>query len=746
MTSVELPTVAPSTTASLTSRVRLLCVLFFFSGFPALIYQLTWQRSLFRIFGVNTESVTIVVTAFMLGLGLGSLAGGWISKRRNVSALLLLGVIELLTAAFGLASLAIFDQVGYLVADLPLVAMAAINLLLVLVPTLLMGATLPILVSYLAKNSGQIGSAVGILYFVNTLGAGAACLTCATIIFPFFGMHAAVWIAAGINIVVGIGAITVHRMNPDMTETSHAGSAKAATRPLLGMPFVTIVAMLGGFISLSYEIFLFRTISFATGSSSLAFALTLSAFLIGIAVGARNAARACDELAPAESMRKAATGLIWANVFGAAFLPLMAQLAWIGPGVIGIGIVVIYLIARQWGALLPYLSQFGISADSRAGMQTAILYFANIVGCATGAVLTGFVLANWLGLKSMAVFLLAGGTLCTLMLVAALNVPVRERMRRGAIAIGILIAGAIANPVIASRVLENLQSKGIADHDFAHTIENRSGIITVDTDGTVYGNGMYDGRFNTDLKTDLNGIIRPYALSLFHPAPRDVLMIGLSSGSWAQVIASNPAVASLTIVEINRGYLELIKAQPEVQSILRNPKVRIIEDDGRRWLGHHPEKRFDAIVSNTTWHFRANITNLLSLEFLGLVKQRLNPGGVFFYNTTDSRRAQRTACTAFSHGARFANHMVVSQTPIAWDFSRWRTVLETYRIDGKPEFDRKDAADRSRIESIMTEYGRGGSKTEECPELLAVTTDRTLITDDNMGTEWRYYLNLEPRS
>ena len=67
----------------------------------------------------------------------------------------------------------------------------------------------------------------------------------------------------------------------------------------------------------------------------------------------------------------------------------------------------VYLIARQWGALLPYLSQFGISADSRAGMQTSILYFANIIGCATGAVLTGFVLTNWLGLKSMAVFLLA---------------------------------------------------------------------------------------------------------------------------------------------------------------------------------------------------------------------------------------------------------------------------------------------------------------------------------------------------
>src|SRR6266446_2267058 len=88
---------------------RVLCVLFFFSGFPALIYQLTWQRALFRIFGVNIESVTIVVTAFMLGLGLGSLVGGWLSKRRAIALLPLLAIIELMTGAFGLLSLAIFD-------------------------------------------------------------------------------------------------------------------------------------------------------------------------------------------------------------------------------------------------------------------------------------------------------------------------------------------------------------------------------------------------------------------------------------------------------------------------------------------------------------------------------------------------------------------------------------------------------------------------------------------------------------
>src|SRR3954449_3059482 len=113
MTTLEMPT-APTSAAAGSTRLRMLCVLFFFSGFPALIYQLTWQRSLFRIFGVNTESVTIVVTAFMVGLGLGSLAGGWITKARKIDALLLLGVIELLTAAFGVGSLALFEQVGQL--------------------------------------------------------------------------------------------------------------------------------------------------------------------------------------------------------------------------------------------------------------------------------------------------------------------------------------------------------------------------------------------------------------------------------------------------------------------------------------------------------------------------------------------------------------------------------------------------------------------------------------------------------
>jgi spermidine synthase len=717
--------------------------LFFFSGFPALIYQLTWQRSLFRVFGVNTESVTIVVTAFMLGLGIGSIVGGCITRRRNMNALLLLGLVELATAVFGIFSLAIFDVVGRLALEWPLPMIAIVNLLLVLVPTLLMGMTLPILVSHVVRISGQTGAAVGTLYYVNTIGAGAACLLSATLIFPFTGMHAAVWIAAAMNAIVGIGALLAQYRYRESGAGDESPTKVSCRQPILPMPFVMGMAALGGFISLSYEIFLFRTVSYASGSSAFAFALTLAAFLIGIAGGAHEAGTICEKHSPRDAMRKAVVSLTWANVVAAGFLPLITQSAAMTVSLVGIALVAIYLIARQWGGLLPYLSELGIAADDRAGMQTALLYFSNIVGCATGSVLTGFVLMAYFGLHGIAILLLCGGTLCVMLLIAKLDVPHREKRRRGWTAMAVLAIAAIFIPSTAGRLLENLQYKQISDHVFADVVQNRDGIITVDEDGVVFGNGMYDGRYNVDLEHDQNGIIRPYALSLFHPAPREVLMIGLSSGSWAQVIVNNPAVASLTVIEINPGYKELIARHAEVQSILQNPKVRIIKDDGRRWLNRNPEARFDAIVSNTTWNYRVNVTNLLSTEFLELAKQHLNRGGILFYNTTDSARVQRTGCLAFPFGARFTNHMVLSESPMNWNFPRWRGVLENYRIDGKPSFDMTKANDREAIESVLHRHRADGPQIEDCRAVLSRTAGMQAVTDDNMGTEWRHYLGFE---
>jgi spermidine synthase len=733
---------------------RVLCVLFFLSGFPALIYQLTWQRALFRIFGVNIESVTIVVTAFMLGLGIGSIAGGWLSKQRGIALLPLLAVIELATGAFGLVSLAMFETVGAFTMGLPLLATALVTLALVMVPTLLMGATLPLLVGHLVRRTGNVGGAVGLLYYVNTLGAGAACLVASVLLFPFLGMQGAVLVAVAMNVAVALGALAAFWR--DRTAAAFAvpdaPASCMARLPAMGFKTVLALAAAGGFVSLSYEIFFFRTVSYASGSSATAFAATLSAFLVGVASGSRRAGENCRILSREEAMRRAAGSLVTANLLGILFLPLVSQLAWLDRGVIGIAMLMVFFVARAWGALLPYLAELGIVADGRAGMQTAFLYLANILGSALGAVLTGFVLMDLMGLIAIGVALVVLGLGCAALLAGTLELPRWQKYLRAGFAGALGLAALLVVPAFGGHVLENLQWKGATQaKPFVKVLENRSGIITVDADGTVFGHGMYDGKFNTDLKHDTNGIVRPYALSLFHPAPRRVLMIGLSSGSWAQVIASNPEVQSLTVVEINPGYARLVAQEPEVASLLKNPKVTLVTDDGRRWLYLNPAETFDAIVSNTTWHFRANVTNLVSAEFLDLVRRHLKPGGIFFYNTTGADRVQRTGCLGFAHGARFTNHMVVSPDPILWDFARWRRVLTSYRIDGTLIFDPRHAEDRLVLDRLMAmeaslAAGPSGAvdrPIEPCPEILARTTGLRPVTDDNMGSEWRYFLGLD---
>jgi predicted membrane-bound spermidine synthase len=736
-------------------ELKTLLVLFFFSGFPALIYQLIWERALLRILGVNIESVTITVTAFMLGLGLGSLAGGLASRNRSLSPLLILAVIEFSTGIFGHFSLGIFQNVGTLVLGQPLAVTACATLALVFIPTLLMGATLPLLVAYAVRVSSSVGNSVGRLYYVNTLGAGAVCLIAGVLLFPFLqSMQSSVDVAVAMNATIALCALAaLYREKKNRVPALETPTEKAdAVPPVLGLWQMLALAFFGGFVSLSYEIFFFRTISYASASSAADFTYTLGAFLVGLASGARLTAEDCRDNAAAVA-RKALTSLLAASVLGFAFLPLLSL---VGPLRLGnrnfgtaAALLLIYLIARGWGRLLPSLAHLGISTDKRAGLKTAWLYLSNIFGSAAGSILTGFVLMDGLGLIDIARALVLAGLLFAAAFAFALPIPRRERLRTLSTAMVFCFLAIAFLPALSANVLENLLSVEPKDRHFpfVQVVENRSGILTVDQDSVVFGNGIYDGIFNTSLLDDRNGVVRPYALSYYNAAPKKVLEIGLSSGSWAQIIANNPDVESLTIVEINPGYLKMIANRSEVSSLLTNPKINIVIDDGRRWLRLHPEQKFDAIISNTTFHFRANSTNLLSAEFFDLIKQHLNPGGTMFFNTTDSARTQRTGCAMFPHGMRFLNHLIVSMDPLPLDVERWKKSLSAERIDDRPVFDLSRARDREffdRLDGISDAANLGhGRPMESCADILARTADLDLITDDNMGTEWRHQFGLE---
>jgi predicted membrane-bound spermidine synthase len=185
-------------------------LVFFCSGFAALLYQLVWQRALFGIYGINVESVTVVVTAFMLGLGFGSMAGGAVSKDPKRPVLLYFSLVELGIGLFGALSLELFRAVGTATLDLSAAGTAAATFALVLFPTMLMGGTLPLLVAHEVRASKNVGRSVGVLYFANTLGSAAAALGAVLFLFGRMGMAGTVRLACALNLAVAAGVFVMH--------------------------------------------------------------------------------------------------------------------------------------------------------------------------------------------------------------------------------------------------------------------------------------------------------------------------------------------------------------------------------------------------------------------------------------------------------------------------------------------------------------------------------------------------------
>jgi predicted membrane-bound spermidine synthase len=179
-------------------------VLFLVSGAAALIYQICWQRLLFESVGVDIESVTIIVSTFMFGLGLGALVGGELADRYPDRTLQLFAGIEAATAAFGAISPMLIHTVSRSTVNAPLAVTVAANFGLLLCPTLLMGATLPILVRRVMQLYQNIGESVGVLYFANTLGAALGAAFTGFVALYYLGLNATIYIAVGLNITVAV--------------------------------------------------------------------------------------------------------------------------------------------------------------------------------------------------------------------------------------------------------------------------------------------------------------------------------------------------------------------------------------------------------------------------------------------------------------------------------------------------------------------------------------------------------------
>jgi hypothetical protein len=342
-------------------------------------------------------------------------------------------------------------------------------------------------------------------------------------------------------------------------------------------------------------------------------------------------------------------------------------------------------VAAAWlGTLLPLICHFSVPPDAKVGARLSKLYLANIVGSGAGSLLTGFVLMEYIPLRWICFLLLALGVAIYVVLCGRS----RESITRGAI---ILVLAAAAVPALFWQFWERMQDEQPwgSGEAFTQIVESRSGVITVDKTDKIYGGGAYDGVISTTT-VGSPWLVRAYALSAMHPNPEEVLVIGLSGGAWVQITAANPYVKHITCVEINHSYREVIEKHPVVASLLKNPKIEIIIDDGRRWLERNPDRKFDAILMNTTQHYREYASNLLSREYLQLAARHMKPNGVFQYNATGSKRVHQTALEVFEHVNLLLNNLIIWKGEPQWDTARWKNVLEHYQIDGKPVFDLTD--------------------------------------------------------
>jgi predicted membrane-bound spermidine synthase len=184
--------------------VRRLSPLFFVSGVAALVYQICWQRLLFSAFGVDIDSVTIIVSVFMMGLGLGALAGGILADRYPTLALPFFALSELGIGLFGWFSPDFIRTTGDIFVGAVQWQVALANFLLLLPPTCLMGATLPILVAHVTRIWGNVGKSIGMLYQVNTFGAAVGVAIVGFGWFLLFELDMAIRMAAILNIMVSV--------------------------------------------------------------------------------------------------------------------------------------------------------------------------------------------------------------------------------------------------------------------------------------------------------------------------------------------------------------------------------------------------------------------------------------------------------------------------------------------------------------------------------------------------------------
>ncbi len=650
-----------------------LCGCFVLSGATGLIYEILWARMLGLVFGATTLAVSTVLAAFMGGLALGSALAGRLAPRirKPVSAY---GWMEIAIAVYALLVPFLFHAVDDLYAYIwqqlqPgfftfTLLRFALSCLLLLVPTTLMGATLPVLSAALLRAADHDSNSVTRLYACNLIGAILGTLVAGFVLLPAFGVRTTIVIAAVINVVIGLVALTIQRriqVGPAVATDEVIGEPGTAIDSSL---FWLFAAFASGFVTISTQVSWARILTMIIGSSTYAFSIVVALFLIGLAGGAwivgrkdRSArlrtAIMIVELITAVSLL---LSLFVLNRIPALLINLGTRFhvsSWSGLLVLQIisASLLILVPALLMGMVMPLVLVWAsnqIKAVNRVGRSYAV----NTIGAIAGAFVTGFVL---IPKTSIRFTLLLAATLCLFVAAvayrpvrASLDPTVARSLAIGLMPVLVVVLFILAPPMNLAdlsigaydslvRVLAQTREGGPDDtaangpnvHELLLYREGPTATVSVRRDLDTVSIAI-NGRTNaSDSIYDMPTQVMLGQLPLLiAPQQNNGLIIGFATGVTVGSMLQSP-IKSVTCVELEPTTVEASEFFNHVNNRpLDDPRTRLIIDDARTYL-RVTSNRYDIIVSEPSHPWVPGVANLFTQEFFELGRSRLSEQGVF---------------------------------------------------------------------------------------------------------------------
>jgi spermidine synthase len=660
-------------------RIKIVVLsVFFLSGLSALIYQVVWMRMLTLVFGTTVFAATTVITVFMAGLGAGSYCfGRFVDKRAD--SINLLKLYALLEGGIGLYCLFTpwafsgLDVIyGYIYAlsevnfYLFSIARFFFSSLILFIPTMLMGATLPVISRFYIRQNSALGRGIGRLYGLNTLGAVVGVLIPAFILIPTVGVRASLFFAVAVNLIIAAVTWYCSRSIPtseDAAELEVEASGKddgsSFIIPSRNIRLVVLSAFaLSGFASLAYEVAWFRILSMTIGSTIYAFAVMLATFLMGLALGSYVVSFFIDRIkAPLRvfafiELMIGVAVVAAIPLFGKLPLVFMSFLEHMGVNFWGFqavnfltAFIAIIVPTLLMGASFPLVVRIITGGLNHLGGNIGKLYGLNTLGGVLGSFLAGFVFLPFFGIQTTIISMAAlNVTLGCVLLFYAAGVP--ALFKRGAVMASVLLLiVAIILPrwdrvlmssgphYYAGRYMEAFKGEGLQrmldeDVEVLYYNEGITGTTSVLRGWGTMSLGI-NGKGTAAVPGDvfihnMTGIL-PLML---HSSPRSALLVGLGSGVTLGAMEHFP-LNEVDTVEISAEVLEASRLFDSYNhNALEDNRLKVMVDDGRSYLAN-TSKSYDVIINEPSVPLSTDAATLFTKEFYELAKKRLNTGGIF---------------------------------------------------------------------------------------------------------------------